>query len=413
MKKRYWLFVFAGLLAVTAALCARHFQAKRAMGKVLPVNKKLISANTDFSIRLFKDIASRRSGRNTLISPSSVSMSLAMAYNGSKGDTRKLMGAVLGLDKMSLHEINNSNANLLVNLNNPGRGVNISAANGMWTGKVFPIVPSFIDISRKYYDAEVASLDFTHRSAKSAIDGWVRKKTHGRIDNIAEDLGGLTVLCLANAIYFKGTWTFRFDKNETQAEPFMLEDGKIKSVPMMSQEGRFRYCMGQNFEAAALPYGSKRMSMYIFVPCEGCSLSEFLKTLNAKNWNKWLPSFQEQKVRVTLPRWKLECETNLIPPCTDLGMGNIFDSGKCDFSGICKSDRNDVYISSLKQKAFIEVNEEGTEAAAATFMVLKARCATPEVRANRPFFYAIRDDMTGTILFMGTVVDPAMDAGIL
>lgn len=414
MRKRYRLLIFVVVLIVCVIVGVRHIQAELAMGSVMPVDKNLISANTDFAFRLLNNIASKHPGSNILISPSSLSMSLAMAYNGSEGDTHKTMSLALGLDKMSLQDINESNANLLANLNNPGAGVNISMANGLWTGKIFPIVPGFIDMSRKYYDAKVSSLDFADPSAKSSIDAWVSKKTHGKIDRIAEGLDGLSVLCLVNAIYFKGTWTSCFDKDWTHNQPFMLEDGKVKNVPMMSQKGRFRFCEGKDFEAVALPYGSGRMSMYIFIPREGLSLREFLETLDADKLKSWLSTFGEFELQVTIPRWKLECETDLIKPCTDLGMGIAFDPDRSNFRGICKhSGGNNVYIEVIKQKTFIEVNEEGTEAAAATFTLFGARSASPEIRVNRPFFYAIRDDKTGAILFMGTVVDPEQSKSAL
>jgi len=405
MKRRFLFLVSIGLLCVFVIIGARHLQARRAMGRIVPVSQGLISANTGFAFKLFKNLALQNSQQNIVVSPASVSMTLAMAYNGARGKTQKEMAETLGFNSMSLADVNKSYSDLMENLNNPGTGVVLETANGLWAAKQYPLASNFLSACKEYYDAEVDNVYFADPSAKSRINKWINRKTHNRIPEIAEGLDKSTVLCLINAIYFKGVWTWQFDKARTEEDIFILAGHKLERVPTMHQEGKFRYYEGDGFNAVALPYGSKRMSMYIFVPLTENGLPELLKSLNADNWSKWMSGFHETKVKVILPRWKLECEMDLKKPCSDLGMENVFHSGSCDFSGMCKSGAKDVFISVLKQKAFIEVNEEGTEAAAATIVVM-ARSGCPEIRANRPFFYAIQDDQTNTILFMGTVVNP-------
>ncbi|MCL5103582.1 MAG: serpin family protein [Armatimonadetes bacterium] len=411
MNKRHFLWVLVALV-LASIFGLRHLRARSTMGCSIPVNKKLVFANTGFAVQLFKDVTTEHGDRNILISPCGASLALTLAYNGALGDTRQAMGISLGLNRMNPSEINKSVAELMANLENPGAGVRLAVANAVWISKRAPIVPYFVDTAKKYYKAEASNLDFTDPSAASIINKWVRQETGGLIDNIAEGLDDLTMLCLTNAVYFKGVWTHRFDKEQTHDMPFVLANGNVKRVPMMWQNGTFRYYQANGFDALALPYGSGRINMYVFLPNKNSSLSAFLSDLSAKNWEKWMSGFQGTRLRVFLPRWKLECQTSLREPCTRLGMGIAFDPDQSNFRGLCTcDDRNNVYISVLKQKAFVEVNEEGTEAAAATFGLFRARSVPPEFRASRPFFYAIRDDRTGEILFMGSIVDPMLSGG--
>lgn len=402
MRKRVLLIVciLAGILLLLAGV--RRFRAWTAMGSTVQVDRRLVDANTDFAFRLFKTIASKDRNRNVLISPCGVSMVLTLAQDGARGKTKAEMRKALGLDAMTPADLDAANKALLQNLNDPGTGVQLEVANAVWAGRQWPIVSQYLATAREYYGANAANVDLA--SAGPQIDSWVRQKTHGKIDHIAEGLDSLSAMVLTNAVYFKGTWTCRFDRKETRDRPFFLywDTGTSAQVPTMHQKGSFRFYECEEFAAAALPYGSGRMSMYVFVPSYGSDLHKFLGTLNAKNWNQWLSRFERKEVDVDLPRWKLSYDTSLIEPCMNLGMRAPF--ADADFRDLC--ERRGVYIDRAKQKAFIEVNENGTEAAAGTFVLFEARCASPRLRADRPFFYAIRDDRTGEILFMGTVVDP-------
>ena len=407
MNKRR-LLCLSALVIVVLIFAARYIMKQSAMGSRIPVNKKLITANTDFAFRLFKDIAANNPGKNILVSPCGASMTLTLAYNGALDDTKKAMGKALALDKMSEPEINESNSALMDNLNNPGSGIELNVANAAWLDKKVQIVPKFIDTARKYYDAEAANVDLANSG--SIINDWVSKKTRGRIDNIAEGLDASSVLCLTNAVYFKGKWTNPFDKKSTSNTSFILTDGSMKEVPMMHQTGCFRYYDAGSFSVAAFPYVSGRINMYIFLPRWYSDLTKSLQTLDLKNWNMWLSHLEKEEIDVYLPRWKFDSQVNLIKPCKHLGMKVAFDPDKSNFRRMCRCDsQNNVYISVLKQKAFIEVNEEGTEAAAATFVLFHARAGHPQFYVNHPFFYAIRDDRTGEILFMGIVEDPTLE----
>jgi serine protease inhibitor len=245
--------------------------------------------------------------------------------------------------------------------------------------------------------------------AKDTINAWVAKNTANKIPQIVDSISPEDVLYLINAIYFKGSWTNKFDPNATIEQPFYLNDQQEKDVAMMSQTGDYRYYHHEQFQAICLPYGEQgKLGMYIFLPSQSSSLEQFNQSLNSDNWQEWLSQMRSQKGKVTLPKFKLEFETELKEALTSLGMKQIFDPFKADFSAM--TDHR-VAVDTVKHKAVIEVNEEGTEAAGVTSIPIVLAIAMREdppfdLNINRPFFLAIRDDVSETILFMGNVNQP-------
>ena len=243
------------------------------------------------------------------------------------------------------------------------------------------------------------TLDFNNPKAPSIINAWVKEKTHGKIAEIEDKIPGSAILYLINAAYFKGIWGVKFDEKHTTERDFTLLDGSKKKVPMMMAGAKnFKYLMGENFDAVGLPYGVEKVSMYIFVPHKESSLKKFYQGLNAGNWKAWMAKFQQQELTVVMPRFELEYETKLKDVLVELGMGIAFDSGEADFGRMCSGK---VWIDEVKQKTYLTVSEEGTEAAAATSIRMKKA-----ISVNRPFFCAIRNNETGAILFMGSIVEP-------
>ncbi|AGL02566.1 serpin family protein [Desulfoscipio gibsoniae] len=372
------------------------------------VDARLVTANTGLGFNLFAELNKRDPGQNILISPASVSIALAMTYNGADGETKEAMARTLGLQGMSMEELNRANAGLKTILENPDPEVKLTIANSIWAREGIDFKPEFMQRNRDYYTAEVETLDFSHPGASDTINKWVKKNTGGKIDKIVERIDG-DILILINAVYFKGDWADKFDKSETRDGLFNLPDGTQKKHPLMSRTGRYGYYQGDNFQAVRIPYGSKRVSMYVFLPVRESSLVEFSRSLSAENWEKWMPRFTETTVHLVLPRFKFAYEVSLNDTLKALGMEIAFDSEQADFGNMCPIPPVPVvYINEVKHKTFIDVNEEGTEAAAATSVELK--CAgIPQVTdmvVDRPFFFAIRDDQTGTILFMGSVLEP-------
>ena len=365
-----------------------------------PDVSSVASANTKFGFKLLQDLRERDSEGNIFISPSSISIALTMTYNGADGETARAMAEVLEIDALDLSTINQSNRALRNSFENPDPKVEISIANSIWSRQGVDFNPDFLERNRIFFGAEIASLDFSAPQATEIINEWVSTNTNGKIEKIVDRIDPQTLLFLINAIYFKGNWQDEFDKAMTRPGTFHLSDGSEKQVQMMRREGEYPYFRGANFEATSLPYGDGRMSMYIFLPDRDSNLNKFLEDLNEEHWEGWIAQFQNRRHEIMLPCFKLEYEVRLNDTLEGLGMGITFGGG-ADFSGMGPS----LFISEVRHKTFVEVNEEGTEAAAVT-AVVGVKSLPPAFRVDRPFFFAIYDAETETILFMGTVTEP-------
>ena len=358
------------------------------------------SANTRFGFKLLQDLREREPGANIFISPLSISIALTMTYNGAAGETEHAMAEVLEIGGLDRDTVNHSNAALRNSLENPDPKVEISIANSIWSRQGVEFNPDFLERNRAFFGAQIASLDFGSPQATEIINEWVDTNTNGKIQKIVERINPQTLLFLINAIYFKGNWQDEFDPSRTRPGTFQLPNGSEKRVQMMRREGEYPYFRGTNFEATRLPYGDGRLGMYIFLPSRDSSLNKFLRNLNAENWEGWISQFQDRRHEMMLPRFKLEYEVRLNDTLEALGMGIAFGGG-ADFSGMGPS----LFISEVRHKTFVEVNEEGTEAAAVT-AVVGVKSIPSVFRVDRPFFFAIYDAETETILFMGTVTEP-------
>ncbi len=367
------------------------------------VDARLVAANTKFGFNLFNTLSKQQPNQNIFISPTSVALALSMTYNGVSGETKQEMTKVLELTGMTPQEINAANQNLQNSWQKVDPTVQVSIANSLWAKQGFSLKPEFQQTNQEYYQANVTELDFINPQAPSIINNWVSQKTKGKIDQIVDQISPDQVLFLINAIYFKGNWETPFDKSQTANKTFYLTDSSSKQHPMMSQSGFHRCYETDTFQAVSLSYGQKgALRMYIFLPNSNTNLATFSQQLTPENWNKWMQGFRKINGIIEIPRFKIEYEVELKSTLIALGMAGIFDISKADFSAM--TDDN-VAVDSVKHKTFVEVNEEGTEAAAVTSIEL-IRGLTFQMNVNRPFFCAIRDHTTGTILFMGTIVDP-------
>lgn len=369
------------------------------------IDSKLISAYTKFGFKLFAEIAKRDADAKVFLSPVSVAITLGMMYSGAAGETREAMAKTLELEGMSKQEVNQANAELRQSLKNPDPEVELVIANSLWARKGIEFNPDFLEQNYQCFEAEIAMLDFSDPSAPEIINQWVATNTEGKIQEITGQLNVETVMLLINAIYFKGKWMTEFDESKTKDGIFHLPDGEQKQVPMMSQFGEYPYFRGQSFQAVNLPYGEDRIGMYIFLPDQGVPLFDFLENLNNENWGQWMSSFTQMEGVVTLPRFKLEYEKDLSGALKALGMEVAFDPNRANFEGI--DSERDLFIQRVKHKTVVEVNEEGTEAAAATSVVsaITSMEAFTFV-ADRPFFFAIHDNQTAILLFLGILTEP-------
>jgi serpin B len=372
--------------------------------------KTHISGYNQFGIKLLKQIIEQDQGKDVFISPVSVALALAMTYNGTDGTTQEAMAQVLGVEDLSWEALNHANNALHHTLEHVGSGVQLNIANSLWARKGISFKPEFLQANESYYEAEVTVLNFADPKVPSIINAWVNQKTQEKIEKIVDSVNPATILFLINAIYFKGEWTDAFDEARTIEKPFTLVNGRQKQHPMMSRFGRYFYCQGEGFQAVILPYGDRNISMYVFLPDEESSLENFLGQLSPENWIEWVTQFEEAIGLIVLPRFRLEYGKTLNHALMALGMEVAFDGEKANFSRMCPIPPN-VCIGEVKHKTFVDVNEEGTEAAAVTSVTMVATSIRPpdkEFRmiVNRPFFLAISDNRSGLILFMGIVMEP-------
>jgi serine protease inhibitor len=374
-----------------------------------PVNPKLVTANTRFGFKLFAELLPQAQNQNLFVSPSSVAIALGMLYNGAKGETRQDMDTVLELQGMSLAELNQSNADLKALLEQPDPEVQLAIANSLWAEQSVDFKPDFLQRNRQFYRAQITALKFGSQ-AVTRINQWVSQSTQGKIPVILDKLDPGSVMVLINAIYFKAAWSQRFDPKLTRDRPFHLTNGTVKRQPTMAQSGRYRYYETSEFQAVSLPYGQgQRMSLYLFLPQQTSSLSRLHSSLTEQNWEQWMTQFRPRPGTIELPRFKLEYQVNLNQTLMALGMKSAF-SGRANFADLSSEPTQ---IGKVEHKTFVEVNEAGTEAAAATAIVMARGTSASnqptspfKLVVDRPFFCAIRDNQTGTILFMGSIVDP-------
>ena len=378
--------------------------------EVVLINTNVVTANTQFGFNLFNDIRKTEQNRNIFISPFSVSVALAMTLNGASGETEQAMTNTLQLQGLDSEPINTGYAGLRHALQTSDPKVTLAIANSLWARQDVPFKQDFLQRNTQFFGAEVSTLDFTDPNTLTTINQWVNTNTNGKITKILDEINRDAVLFLINAIYFKGSWQTEFDPSRTRDGTFHLATGDEKQVSMMTRTGDYSYYENheEKFQAISLPYGEGRMSMYIFLPYRESDLNTFLDVLNIENWENWVSQFHEQEVFLSMPKFKLEYEKTLNNPLVSLGMGIAFAPGLADFSRMADLEvlGKNLYIGEVLHKAVVEVNEEGTEAAAVTSVGIRATSVPPAFIVDRPFFFAIRDNETKTVLFMGTVVDP-------
>lgn len=377
----------------------------------------LSDRNADFAFSFYEQVLKEKENENIFVSPYSVSLALAMAYHGAQGVTKREMAEALSLEEQSDAGIQRSYRDLLKRLEEIDPKIQLKIANSLWARNGFEIFPSYLDMIRKTYGATAKSLDFGDPEASRTINEWVKLNTGGKIDGIVPDrIPELTIAYLINAIYFKAPWKNSFDKKLTRDLPFHLVDGKTIQHPYMYRVGNFRYREDGDFQAIRIPYGKNgTTAMYVFLPRKQSGLKEFHGRLSAKNWKRWRTAFGKsgQKVELFLPRFTLRYEDSLKNELIDLGMKRAFTGKTADFHALFQKGYKgeNPFIMDVLHKTFIEVNEVGTEAAAVTSVEFQTKGMEPltaTMRVDRPFFCVIHDDATDTILFMGSVVNPAM-----
>ena len=374
--------------------------------------KQLINTSNSFGYEFFKKVNEiSGSEANMMVSPLSVSMALGMTRNGAANATLEAMTNTLGFAGMSETEINESYKYIIETFTGLDPKVKLQIANSIWYHNNFTVEQPFVLTNQQYFDASVTKLDFSSPSAVDIINAWVNEKTNTLIPEIIDQIPGDAVMYLVNAVYFKGQWRYQFDKTKTQQKPFYLAGGAEIQAPAMSEHESFPFYKGSGFEAIELPYNQGNYVMSILLPDAGKTVGDVITQLSQANWNTWSNQFVDRDIQLQLPKFKYEYnEKQMKTILSDMGMGIAFDSDNADFTRI-NSDGG-LYISRILHKTFIETNEEGTEAAAVTAVEVGVTSVGPEQPyafiVDRPFVYFIQEKSTGTILFIGTVMNPNM-----
>lgn len=370
---------------------------------------QLVEAGNEFGLDLFQRIyAEELEYDNIMVSPLSVSLALAMTYNGANAETKTAMEKTLKVYGLTPDDINQSYSSLVAALKSLDPKVVLEIANAIYYRQGFQVEQDFVTTNKNYYDAEVEALDFSSPNAVKTINNWVTDKTHDKIDKIIDNISSDHVMFLLNAIYFNGIWQSKFDKDDTKDLPFYAESGSAVNVPTMQKTNAVPYFSNNLFSAVKLSYGAGNYSMQVFLPHEENSVEDIIDQLDQSTWSDWMDNFKDSvNVDIKLPRLKYEYEIKLNDVLSDMGMGIAFGDG-ADFTGINHTE--DLYIDYVKHKSFIDVNEKGTEAAAVTIVAIMRESAGPpqniKFNVNRPFLYAITEKDTDAILFMGTVKNP-------
>jgi serpin B len=374
------------------------------------------NGNNAFAFDLYRFLRKEKKDSNLFYSPYSISLALAMTYAGARGQTEQQMAQPLHfLPQGRLHPaLNRLDLELAQRgkdaKGKDGNGFRLNIANAIWGQQGYRFLPEFLDLLAENYGSGLRLLDFAAdpESSRVTINNWVSDQTEGRIKDLIPKgmIDKITRLVLTNAIYFNAAWSAPFEKSRTQDGAFHLQNGGQVIVPMMRQTTSFGYADGQNYQAVELPYDGRELSMLILLPKAG-QFDAFESALDAGQANTILKNLKQRQVTLSMPRFKIESEFSLAETLAAMGMPVAFTS-EADFSGM--DGARSLFISDVVHKAFVSVDESGTEAAAATAVVMKLTSVMPEqpveVTVDRPFIFVIRDIQTGVILFVGRVANP-------
>ena len=373
--------------------------------------KEVIDSANKFAFDLFQPIlADAKGDENIMISPFSITSALSMTLNGASGTTFEAMNKALRLDGKTLEQINNTYLKLMTEMVPVDERVVLEIANSVWVEKHLTVKEPFMKALETWYKAEARDINVLDPGAVDIVNSWISEKTHDKITDMLSFLEPNLAMLLINAVYFNGKWRYQFDKADTNEESFYVTTTAPKTVAMMHQVENLKAVRTINSTIVDIPYGQGNYSMVVILPDEGFTSAEITDGLKPSNWNEWMDLLENNihKVELGLPRFKYKYKRNLNDDLINMGMGVAF-TGVADFSNISNAG---LMISRVEHQTFIETNEEGTEAAAATVVVMIDSISGGgplTITLNRPFLYFIREISTGTILFMGRVGDPTVE----
>ena len=398
-----WVAAIAVAVAVSAAVLLYGGTGSWDEADPSVIPDSVASANNGFAVDFYREVSA--GDGNIFLSPASMYVAFSMLYEGAGGETAGQMLDVFGFEPDA--EIrHNATAHTLSSLNRQDPHAELAMANSVWLYSFEP-PPSYVDIVRGTYLADIEEYDTPEEGAMK-INAWASDKTRGKITKVIEpkDISGYVGgMVLANAVYFKGTWVTQFPGEETRESDFWLDPERSVRADFMNVQGNFRYAQADGVQALKLPYKGDRLSMLVLLPSERDGISALEDVMSAKSVSEWQQASVEREVIVSMPRFKMELTYDLTEPLQELGMTDVFDSRIADLSGILPG----LFVDDALQKTYVDVNEEGTEAAAVTVIdtaAVSGPPAPPKFVADHPFIFIIQDDESGAILFMGRLSDP-------
>lgn len=366
---------------------------------------EIVDASNLMGMNLLSEISGIGEGENPFISPVSLYMALSMLYNGAEGDTKDEIAEVLGVKGIEAGDLNQANASLMSILASDTEEIELRIGNSIWLNDSYQFQEEFTASNRDYFNAEIEEIDISDKASAVEINEWVQDATNNKIKKMAEEpLDSNIVAMLLNAVYFKGDWQHKFEAGATNESRFMGEGDKKSTVQMMKLEERIPYFETDSFQAVSLPYGDGEIDMKLFLPRSSSNLEEFREALNTENWKRWNGEFSSRQGLVLMPKFKMEYQIILNDAMKELGMPSAF-AENANFPHIVEGD-SELAVTSIAQKTYLDINEEGTEAAAATSITVgESGDAEPPftMKMERPFFLAITDIESGAILFMGEI----------
>ena len=367
--------------------------------------RKIIDAANGFSFALLGKVSAAQPGSNVFVSPLSASFALGMTLNGAANQTFDEMRAALQFGAATQGEIDEGYKSLIALLGSLDPAVKMQIANSIWYRNGFPFLQSFLDAGRTYFDAEIRGLNFADAAASLAvINGWVSGKTNGKIPTILDQISDDNVMFLINAIYFNGSWRDKFDPAETRDASFHASGGATQPMQLMHRHATMSYAESPTYLAVDLPYGNSAFTMTVVLPKAGTDVESLAESFTAATWQSLTSRLHDGDVDLSLPKLKLTYERTLNDDLKALGMVSAFRPSGADFTRMSPAGR-DLYISFVKQKAFVDVHEEGTEAAAVTVVGVSVTSVPVPIviRVDRPYLFVIRERLSGTVLFMAKI----------
>lgn len=364
---------------------------------------EVIQSNNNFGFKIFKKLHEESPDDNLFISPTSIATALTMTLNGADGNTKSQMQSTLELSDFTIEEVNGAYQTMLPAIQSLDDEVTLNIANSIWNHAAYPAHQEFLDTNEKHFFSEIHVLDFFADDAKTRMNDWVNDKTNGLIETIIDRISPDDIMFLINAIYFKGNWNVPFDPEHTLEQDFYVDTNTTEQVDMMRMEREtFPFVNTEKFSMVDLAYGDSIYSMSVLIPKMDYDVNDIVEDLNTENWNSWVAQLQNQDLYLALPKFEMKYDKELKDILSAMGMKDVFTDA-ADLSDLAQGD---IYVSSVKHKSFITVDEEGTEAAAVTSVTVTTESAVPLLVANQPFVFVIRENVGNSVLFAGKMMNP-------